>query len=65
MGPTLGAWLTDNYSWHWVFLINLPIGIVTVLGLMLFMEETRRGTSSCASTGSAFWRSRSASARCR
>src|SRR6185437_10575792 len=26
MGPTLGAWLTDNYSWHWVFLINLPIG---------------------------------------
>ena len=30
MGPTLGAWLTDNYSWHWVFLINLPIGIITV-----------------------------------
>src|SRR5882757_9771987 len=24
MGPTLGAWLTDTYSWHWVFLINLP-----------------------------------------
>ncbi|HVY56432.1 MAG TPA: DHA2 family efflux MFS transporter permease subunit [Xanthobacteraceae bacterium] len=41
MGPTLGAWLTDNYSWHWVFLINLPIGIVTVLGLMLFMDETK------------------------
>ena len=34
MGPTLGGWLTDNYSWHWVFLINLPIGIVTVLGLL-------------------------------
>ena len=33
MGPTLGGWLTDNYSWHWVFLINLPVGIVTVLGL--------------------------------
>ncbi len=42
MGPTLGAWLTDNYSWHWVFLINLPIGIITVFGLMLFMEETKR-----------------------
>jgi DHA2 family multidrug resistance protein len=40
MGPTLGAWLTDNYSWHWVFLINLPIGIFTVLGLLAFMEET-------------------------
>jgi DHA2 family multidrug resistance protein len=42
MGPTLGAWLTDNYSWHWVFLINLPIGVVTVIGMMLFMEETHR-----------------------
>jgi DHA2 family multidrug resistance protein len=42
MGPTLGAWLTDNYSWHWVFLINLPIGIITVFGLTLFMDETKR-----------------------
>ena len=40
LGPTLGAWLTDNYSWHWVFLINLPIGIITVLGILLFMDET-------------------------
>jgi DHA2 family multidrug resistance protein len=42
MGPTLGAWLTDNYSWHWVFLINLPIGVITVLGMLAFMEETHR-----------------------
>jgi len=42
MGPTLGAWLTDNYSWHWVFLINLPIGVITVIGLMIFMEETKK-----------------------
>ncbi|MGE0060640.1 MAG: DHA2 family efflux MFS transporter permease subunit [Xanthobacteraceae bacterium] len=42
MGPTLGGWLTDNYSWHWVFLVNLPIGIITVLGLMFFMEETKK-----------------------
>jgi DHA2 family multidrug resistance protein len=40
MGPTLGAWLTDNYSWHWVFLVNLPVGIVTVVGLVLFMDDT-------------------------
>jgi DHA2 family multidrug resistance protein len=40
MGPTLGGWLTDNYSWHWVFLVNLPVGIITVLGLLLFLEET-------------------------
>jgi MFS transporter, DHA2 family, multidrug resistance protein len=43
MGPTLGAWLTDNYSWHWVFFINLPVGILTVLGLLVFMQETKRG----------------------
>jgi len=42
MGPTLGAWLTDNYSWHWVFLINLPIGVITVLGMMFFMDETKK-----------------------
>jgi DHA2 family multidrug resistance protein len=41
MGPTIGAWLTDNYSWHWVFLINLPIGIITVVGLLAFMDETK------------------------
>jgi len=44
MGPTLGAWLTDNYSWHWVFFINLPVGIFTVIGLMVFMEETGQQT---------------------
>jgi DHA2 family multidrug resistance protein len=42
MGPTIGAWLTDNYSWHWVFLINLPIGIATVIGMLVFMTETTR-----------------------
>lgn len=40
MGPTLGAWLTETYSWHWVFFINLPFGIVTVIGLLIFMDET-------------------------
>jgi DHA2 family multidrug resistance protein len=42
MGPTLGGWLTETYSWHWVFLVNLPVGIFTVIGLMLFMDETPR-----------------------
>jgi len=40
MGPTIGGWITDAYSWHWVFLINLPIGVLTVVGLIIFMEET-------------------------
>jgi MFS transporter, DHA2 family, multidrug resistance protein len=41
MGPSLGAWLTETYSWHWVFFVNLPFGIVTVAGLLLFMDETK------------------------
>ena len=40
MGPTLGGWLTDSYSWRWVFFVNLPFGILTVLGLSVFMRET-------------------------
>ncbi len=42
MGPSLGAWLTETYSWHWVFLVNLPFGIFTVLGLLVFMDETNK-----------------------
>ena len=42
MGPTLGGWLTDYYSWRWVFFVNLPFGILTVLGLSAFMRESRR-----------------------
>jgi len=40
MGPTLGGWLTETYNWRWVFLINMPIGVVTVIGLLFFMDET-------------------------
>ena len=31
LGPVLGGWLTDSYSWRWVFYINLPVGIVSML----------------------------------
>ena len=30
IGPTLGGWITDNYNWHWIFFINLPIGILSL-----------------------------------
>jgi MFS transporter, DHA2 family, multidrug resistance protein len=45
MGPSLGAWLTETYSWHWVFFVNIPFGIFTVLGLLVFMDETRKDLS--------------------
>jgi DHA2 family multidrug resistance protein len=41
LGPTIGGFLTENYSWHWVFLINLPVGLVTIVGLLLFLDETK------------------------
>lgn len=30
IGPTLGGWITDNYNWHWIFFINLPIGLISL-----------------------------------
>ena len=42
LGPTLGGWLTEAYSWRWVFYVNLPFGILTFLGLSTFLAESRR-----------------------
>ena len=39
IGPTLGGWLTDQYSWPWVFYVNVPIGIVCVLLVMRFVDD--------------------------
>ncbi len=39
LGPTLGGWLTDNYSWRWVFYINLPIGILSIVLCYFFLED--------------------------
>ncbi len=40
LGPTLGGWLTDTYTWRWVFYINLPVGILTIVGIWFFVAET-------------------------
>ena len=39
VGPVLGGWLTDHYSWHWVFLINLPVGILSLVLVWLFVHD--------------------------
>jgi DHA2 family multidrug resistance protein len=45
LGPVLGGWLTEAYSWRYVFYINLPIGILAFLGLSTFLSETTRNAS--------------------
>src|SRR5580704_18402726 len=40
LGPVLGGWLTENYSWRYVFYINVPIGILCFLGLRAFLADT-------------------------
>ena len=42
LGPVLGGWLTENYTWRWVFYINLPIGALTLLGIITFLPETEQ-----------------------
>ncbi|MGO9139393.1 MAG: DHA2 family efflux MFS transporter permease subunit [Syntrophales bacterium] len=38
-GPTLGGWLTDNYSWPWIFYINIPIGIINTLLVIRYIQD--------------------------
>jgi DHA2 family multidrug resistance protein len=40
IGPVLGGWLTDAFSWHWVFLINLPVGVLSLVLVWLFVYDS-------------------------
>ena len=39
VGPTLGGWITDNFSWHWIFFINVPIGLASLALVHWFVDE--------------------------
>src|SRR6201981_2244243 len=39
IGPTLGGWITFNYSWRWIFFINLPVGVITWFLVRRFVED--------------------------
>ena len=45
LGPIIGGWLTETYSWRFVFYINLPIGILAFVGMRLFLTETSANRS--------------------
>jgi len=39
MGPLLGGWITDNWSWHWIFFVNIPIGIASMIMSLFFISD--------------------------
>lgn len=42
MGPVIGGWLTDEYSWRWVFYVSMPFAALAILGALAFIRETPR-----------------------
>jgi DHA2 family multidrug resistance protein len=41
IGPTVGGWITDNYSWHWIFFINVPVGMLSIFLTWYFVREPK------------------------
>src|ERR1700691_1292660 len=39
IGPTLGGWITDNFTWRWIFFINIPVGIISILLTSRLIED--------------------------
>ncbi len=45
LGPLLGGWLTTSFSWRWAFGINVPLGVIIIVGLLIFVTESREATT--------------------
>jgi len=39
IGPFLGGWITDNWSWHWIFFVNIPVGLISILMSLIFIID--------------------------
>src|SRR3546814_10150318 len=52
IGPTMGGWMVEYLTWHWIFIINLPVG---VLGCYAVRSEERRVGKECVSTCRSRW----------
>lgn len=39
VGPVLGGWITDNWSWNWIFYINIPLGILSIIMILFFIQD--------------------------
>ncbi|WP_066043074.1 MFS transporter [Herbiconiux solani] len=48
VGPLLGGWLTTYFSWRWAFGINIPLGVIIVVGVLLFVHESRQDAKGIA-----------------
>lgn len=46
VGPTLGGWICDNYSWPWIFFINLPIGVLATILVIMFLHDSKHKRAS-------------------
>ncbi len=42
IGPLIGGWIVDTFSWHWVFYINVPIALISILSVQIFFKEPKR-----------------------
>ena len=56
LGPTVGGWITDNYSWHWLFFINLVPGIFVAVVVPMLVRVDKPDSRCCVVPITSAWR---------